>query len=333
MTVLWIVLAVLAVLLIALYFVIRYFYRFAMDRWPDSHSDWWTADPATIPGPEHSYGPEELHDHIYQSKLWLNRQYREKGREYSILSEDGLRLYGHYIPPEGQQRGVFLQVHGYRSCGFHDFCGCVGHMTRDGFGCLVIDQRCHGLSEGDTICFGVRERYDILLWCRFIETEFPGMPVILDGVSMGAATVMAASALDLPTNVSGIIADCGYTSMQDIFNKVIRQKFRLPPFPLVPLAELYCRAKNGFGFSDVRSADCLAQAKVPVLLAHGEADNFVPYSMAVEIYEAVKDKIDIEFVSVRDAGHGLSYLVNYDQYYAALCRLYEKIPDSRKVQK
>ena len=95
MTVLWIVLAVLAVLLIALYFVIRYFYRFAMDHWPDSHSDWWTADPAAIPGPEHSYGPEELHEHIYQSKLWLNRQYREKGREYSILSEDGLRLYGH----------------------------------------------------------------------------------------------------------------------------------------------------------------------------------------------------------------------------------------------
>ena len=330
MTIALILFAVLAVLAAVLYGVTRYFYRYAMERRPESHTDWWTVDPSSIPGPEKQYGPEHLREYIYEKKLWLRREYEARGREYSILSEDGLRLYGHYIPPAGEMRGVFLQVHGYRSNGFNDFCGAVGHMTRDGFGCLVVDQRCHGRSEGDTICFGVRERYDILLWCRFLEKEFPGMPVILDGVSMGAATVMGAASLELPENVRGIIADCGYTSMEDIFRKVLATSFRLPAFPLLPLAELYCRLKNGFGFSDLRSEESLAHAKVPVLLAHGEADDFVPYAMAVKIYETVRDKIDIEFVSVRDAGHGLSYLINYDQYYAALCRLYDTLPDPRK---
>ena len=144
------------------------------------------------------------------------------------------------------------------------------------------------------------------------------MPVILDGISMGAATVMAAAALDLPENVRGIIADCGYTSMRGIFEKVIRQWFHLPPFPLVDLADRYCRLLNGFGFRDVSSAECLRKAKVPVLLAHGEADDFVPYSMAVEIYEAVRDFVDIEFISVRDAGHGLSYPVAKEPYLAAM---------------
>ena len=330
MTVFRIVLGVLLLLSAALYFVIRYFYRFAMVRRPDSHTDWWTADPDTLPGPEKQYGPPHLREHIYSRKRWLIAEYARCGRQYSITSEDGLRLIAHYIPSAVQMRGVFLMVHGYRSCGFNDFCGAVYNMTRDGFGCLVLDQRAHGMSEGDTICFGVKERWDVRDWARLLEREFPGMPVILDGVSMGAATVMAAAAAELPPNVRGIVADCGYTSMREIFNKVIRQWFHLPPFPLVPLADAYCRIKNGFGFDEVNSAVCLAEARVPVLLAHGRADDFVPHSMAVQIYEAVKDKIDIEFVSVEGAEHGLSYLIDYDAYYAALCRLYAKIEASRE---
>ena len=33
---------------------------------------------------------------------------------------------------------------------------------------------------------------------------------------MGASTVLMASALPLPKSVSGIVADCGYTSPKDI---------------------------------------------------------------------------------------------------------------------
>ena len=88
----------------------------------------------------------------------------------------------------------------------------------------------------------------------------------MDGLSMGASVVMAAAELDLPDNVRGIIADCGYTSMRGIFDKIIREWFHLPPFPLVPLTDLYCRVRHGFGFSDVNSAETLAHATVPVLL-------------------------------------------------------------------
>jgi len=307
-----------------LFFAVRYLYRFAMLRRPGPQKDLWEMTPEELPGVDAQFGPPAVKLRIWEAKCRLVLDYAERGRKYTITSVDGLTLGAHYLPPRGEMRGVFLMVHGYRSAGLSDFCCAMEDMMRDGFGCFAIDQRAHGISEGDTICFGVKERYDVLEWAKFIEREFPGMPVLLDGVSMGSATVMAASALDLPPNVRGIIADCGYTSMRGIFNKVIRQKFRLPPFPLVLLAGLYCRLKNGFDFDTVHSAEALSHARVPVLLAHGVADDFVPFTMAEEIYNAVKDTVDIELVAVENAGHGVSYLENYEQYYAALCRLYKK---------
>lgn len=326
MTVLCRILAIAAVLLfVGLCVAVCGFYRYAMVRRPEPETEWWTLDPEKLPNPARTHVPEAFRDMLYREKLWSLSAYRMRGRRYEMRSADGLRLIAHYVPPEGEQRGIYLMVHGYRSCGFSDFCGAVRPMTEDGFGCFVIDQRAHGESEGDTICFGVLERYDVRDWAALIDREFPGVPVILDGVSMGAASVMAAATLDLPGNVRAIVADCGYTSMREIFEKVIRQWFHLPPFPLVPLVSMLCRWKNGFGFDDVHSEACLAGARVPVLLAHGEADDFVPHAMAEQIVRAVQDTVDIEFVSVKDAGHGLSYLVDRTQYQAALDRLYAKI--------
>jgi len=324
-TAFWIAAVLILLIGIALYCATVYMYRFAMIRSPERPPDPWTLQPDAVPPPEKEPGPDELKMYLWERKQALRAVYAARGRVYEITSSDGLRLCARFIPPEGEMRGIYLMVHGYRSTGFGDFCGAAQDMLRDRFGCFIIDQRAHGASEGDTITFGVRERYDVLQWAQLLLREFPDMPVILDGISMGAATVMGAAALELPPNVRAIIADCGYTSMRGIFDKVIRQWFHLPPFPMVHLAELYCRAKNGFGFSDLDSAACLAEAKVPVLLAHGTADGFVPYTMAEEIYAAVRDRIDIEFVSAEGAEHGFSYLIDYDGYYAAICRLYAKI--------
>lgn len=135
---------------------------------------------------------------------------------------------------------------------------------------------------------------------------------------------MGAAALKLPPCVSGIIADCGYTSMRAIFRKVMRQWFRLPPFPLLPLSEAVCRLVCGFGFSDVSSGECLSHARVPVLLAHGTGDGFEPFSMAEEIAAAAQGHADIEFFRAEGADHGMSYLVDRAGYTAALERLFAK---------
>ena len=47
--------------------------------------------------------------------------------------------------------------------------------------------------------------------------------IILVGISMGAATVLYASELDLPSQVRGIIADCPFSSAEQVIKKTARE--------------------------------------------------------------------------------------------------------------
>jgi len=328
-TVFGILLAALLLLLLAVFIITLCLYRIGLCRRPFPHSrmqaDVWASSPTPRRHADGSpYDPYGWGERIRAADLTLY-ELAQTAPRYTVRSEDGLTLAARYFAPEnGSPRGIVLMVHGYRSDPMNDFSCAVQDMRRMGMGCFLIEHRAHLTSEGDTITFGIRERYDIRTWARFLDTHFPGVPVIFDGISMGGTTVMLAAALDLPKNVCGIIADCGYTSMKEIFEQVIRVGFHLPPWPFIPLASLYCRLKNGFGFADITAQEALAKAKVPVILAHGTADTFVPFSMGEKIYEAVKGKIDVTFIAAEGADHGLSYLREYDTYHGAIADFFTK---------
>ena len=59
-----------------------------------------------------------------------------------------------------------------------------------------------------------------------------------------------------PSNVRGIIADCGFTSPYDIFRHVLNLQFRLPSFPLMNLTELAVKRKAGFDYKAVSTPGC-----------------------------------------------------------------------------
>ena len=78
--------------------------------------------------------------------------------------------------------------------------------------------------EGKVITFGIKEHRDCLAWVDFMVEHFgPDVKIILTGISMGASTVLIAAGRELPKNVIGVLADCGYNSAKDIIRKVIRQ--------------------------------------------------------------------------------------------------------------
>ncbi len=329
MIALWILLAVLLLAVAIVVLITAYLYRYGLGRRPAKgfppDRDVWAEPPKPrtnrdgTPFDPYGWGKDifNAEQHLYELAQTAPR--------YTVRSHDGLTLAARYFAPEeGTPRGIVLLVHGYRSTPLGDFSCAVRDMHKLGMGCFLIEHRAHLTSEGDTITFGVMERYDVLAWARLIEREFPGMPVILDGISMGGATVMMAAGLDLPANVRGIIADCGFTSMKEMFERVIGEWFHLPAWPFIPLASLYCRMKNGFGFGDVTSQDELIKAKVPVLMAHGTGDDFVPFEMGQRIYDAVKDTIDVTFLAAEGAGHGFSYLSDYDAYRAAIAALFDR---------
>lgn len=236
----------------------------------------------------------------------LNAQPYER---VSITSADGLRLAGRYYPA-GEGAPLVIGCHGYRGTPSRDFSAGAAIYRSMGCALLLIEERGQCGSAGHTITFGAMEKFDVLLWTRWAAERFGNIPMLLGGISMGAATVLMASALDLPENIRGIIADCPYTSAEDILRSVAGKIHPLA----VPLARWSARLFGGIDLAQADAVSAVKHARVPILLIHGEDDRFVPCDMSRAIAAANPEKIELH--TFPGAGHGLSCLVNRERYEA-----------------
>ncbi|MBQ7779168.1 MAG: alpha/beta hydrolase [Clostridia bacterium] len=230
---------------------------------------------------------------------------------HTITSHDGLRLVGKLYRADGETNKYIICMHGYRSSN-DDFTCAMGFFVSQGYNVLAISQRAHGESEGKWITFGVKERYDALSWCNYlIKTYGDDIKIVLDGMSMGATTVLMASGLDLPKNVKGVIADCGFTSPWDIVTHVAKHDMHIPKFPLLylmlPAVKLIC----DFGLKKESTVNAIKRSKLPILLVHGLSDDFVPHEMSVRAYNARPE--NTRLISVENATHGMSFVVDEER--------------------
>ena len=230
--------------------------------------------------------------------------------EVFVTSYDGLKLYGRYYH---YQDGAPLDIgfHGYRSTSIRDMSGGGSISTSLKHNLLIVDQRAHGKSEGKTITFGIKERYDCVAWINYAINRFgEDTQIRIAGVSMGATTVLLASGLNLPKNVFCIVADCPFSSPEKIIKKVVKD-MKLPPTLLYPLIALSAKIFGGFSLGEVTVPDAIKSSKIPTIIIHGDDDRFVPKEMSDEIL-AVRP--DFEHKFFKDSGHGLSYLDYPEEY-------------------
>lgn len=233
----------------------------------------------------------------------------------AVTTPDGLTLRGNYYEyaPDAPVEVLF---HGYRGFSERDMCGAVQRCFAVGHNALLVDQRGHGHSDGHLITFGLRESEDVAVWLQAVADRFgPERPVIIGGVSMGATTVLLAAGGDLPDNVVGVLADCGYTRAKDIIQKVVRQ-LKLPVWLAYPFIRLGALVYGGFDPNRVDAPAALARCRVPVIFYHGDTDDFVPCEMSRENYEACASPKRL--VITPGAGHGLCFPADEEGYVTAL---------------
>lgn len=228
-----------------------------------------------------------------------------------IRSRDGLKLHGkYYHVADGAP--LQIQFHGYNGNTVRDFCGGNKIAREEGHNTLVVEHRAHGESQGKTITFGVKEKLDCIKWINYAIERFGNdVKIILSGVSMGATTVLLASGLDLPKNVVCIVADCGYSSAEAIIKKVAKDR-SYPVKLCTPFLHLGAFLFGRFNLKKGSAVEAVRKSKVPTLIIHGTDDSLVPYYMGVELYgNCASEK---EFFGVEKAGHGLSYVVEQENY-------------------
>ena len=155
-------------------------------------------------------------------------------------------------------------------------------------------------------------------WAAYAAMHFgPAHPLILGGLSMGAATVLMASELALPASVRGIIADCSFSSPYAIMKSVLHWRCPwLVSGPLLALTGVFTRLFGGFGLREVSATEAVVHTKLPILFIHGTGDRFVPCSMSQAAYDACTG--EKRLILVEGAGHGQSYLVDRPRVQAAV---------------
>ena len=249
---------------------------------------------------------------------WLGEQPVEK---VTVEAYDGLRLAGRYLPCDNA-RGTLLCFHGWRSCPEIDF-GCALQFYKSlGLNLLLVDERAHGASGGRFITFGVRERRDVHTWVTWHNQRFGDKtPVLLAGLSMGAATVLMSCGEPFPANVRGVIADCGFTSPYEIVAKIARENH--VPRWFLPFVSLQTRLFAGFRLKEYSTLTALASCRLPLMLIHGEGDAFVPCDMSRKNY-AASAAADKTLLTVPNAGHGQSYLLEGDRYRRTVTAFVER---------
>ena len=229
-----------------------------------------------------------------------------------ITSYDGLRLAGRLYPGE-PDAPVVIGVHGYRGTPSRDFCGGAALHIAAGRTVLLAEQRSQCSSQGKYITMGVRERFDCLAWVDYALERFgPDTKIVLNGISMGASTVLMAAGMGLPENVRGIIADSPFTSPAEIVKSELRRR-RLPRFPFYHLLALGSETFAGFRLDEADAAEAVRSTDIPILLIHGEDDRFVPCEMSRAIAAA---NPNIRLETFPGAGHGLSFLADRERYAA-----------------
>lgn len=237
-------------------------------------------------------------------------------RDTFVTFPDGRRLHALYMRGDSARGRTAVIVHGYKDC--HVTYLYLGRMYHEKMDCNILlpDLNAHGLSDGESIQMGWKDREDIIRWAEMAERMFRDSTresrMVIHGVSMGAATTMCVAGEELPPYVRCFVEDCGYTSVWDEFEKELHEEFSLPSFPLMHATDILCRMRYGWGFREASPLAQVSRCTRPMMFIHGDSDTFVPTWMVHRLYAAKPGRKSLWIAP--GTRHAKAYLNHPEEY-------------------
>lgn len=245
----------------------------------------------------------------------------------TLTAPDGIQLAAFETISAEKTHQWAILVHSYRT--EHSFMNPYAkEYQKKGYNTLQPDNRAHGESEGDYIGMGYLDQYDVMSWIHYILEKDPEAEIILHGVSMGASTLMMLSGQkDIPDNVKVIIEDCGYTSARAYLTWKLKQRFHLPAFPVIPIANQAFKLFAGYYMNDASALEGVKNSRIPILFIHGTEDQTVPVEEVYKLYE--KAACEKHLYIVEGAGHGEALWKDEEGYWERVFEFVDNITEVR----
>ncbi len=253
---------------------------------------------------------DKISGELEDVRKWSKTAYSKK--IYIHGKEDG-EIYLRYFKQSTATSRYVIALHGY-GCTGRSMLFCAKKFYDGGFNVAVPDLPCHGQSYGRFIGMGQYECRDIIEIAKEITLKDPSAQIMLYGISMGAATVLAATgAKELPQNVRCVVSDCSFTDAKSIFAFQIQNMIHMPTFFVMRDLDRIYHKKTGLSLRDADIIKSVAHSSTPTLFIHGGADRIVPTDMVFKLYNAAACQKDI--LVVKGAGHGVSAYMDIPLYW------------------
>jgi uncharacterized protein len=211
--------------------------------------------------------------------------------EPTTVPSEGIDLPAWFIPGrDGAPGPGVVLIHGWESA--RDRTLPLAHFLHAaGFHCLTFDVRGHGENPAEALPVSAGEfGIDGLAAFGAIIERPEVTSGALVGHSMGAIGAILAAAAD--PRVAAVVAT---SSPADPY-RLTRQTFRLARLPIpdpiaYPLAWLTTRVflrPRGHVVTEISATDAIARFRGPILLAHGDEDQVVPFSHMARLAAAAR---------------------------------------------
>lgn len=228
-------------------------------------------------------------------------QYGLRAEDVWLDTDDGGRIHGWYIAPDGPPRAFVLFSHG-NAGNISGRLPVAAELVARDMAVLMYDYRGYGKSPGAPDEDGLYRDGEAAL-DHLVERAGGPERVLLYGRSLGGGVSWELARRH--PELAGIVSDCTFTSVPDMAS-------RLVPIPLV----------GAFIRTKMANLDKVSQVTLPKLLFHGTADELIPFSMGEELAAAAEP---VEFVPLQGAGHNDTTLVDPDLYFGTFERFVERI--------
>ena len=287
MTAVWIILAVLCVLFVALGFFLA------------------------------DYSMKIRRQTLEQARKWQSEHYdiswydTIKKQDYTVKSYDGYVLHVQKLFNSQPSDRYILISHGYTD-------NHIGSLKY--FNVILYDLRGHGENEPTFCTYSIRERRDLEALIRDSRARYPEAKLFgIHGESLGSATSIAV--LEYKPPIDFVVADCGFSEITTVMQGGLRG-MHLPAW-LVHWASVCAKIRFGYYYHQMRPIDSLADNRIPILFIHGDKDDFIIPAHSQNMQKATKGYSELHLIP--GATHAASILTAPEDYKRYVQAFLQKI--------
>jgi pimeloyl-ACP methyl ester carboxylesterase len=239
--------------------------------------------------------------------------------EFSLTSPHGYQLHCLYFPVEGSKKTIIIS-HGVT----YTLYGSIKYLPlfyKRGFNVLLYDLRNHGKSDRLNTTFGVEEKFDLKALVDWVVLHNgPDEIIGTMGESLGAAITLQHAGID--SRITFAVSDCSFSNLPDLLKYRLHEEYRLPPFPMLPVSDLFCYTLAGWHYEQSSPISAVMTTATPIFFIHGQEDKYIPPEMSQAMFEAKKHGYRKLYLAP-NADHAQSLWQNrqdYDQQIEAFLR-------------